>query len=128
VAYHANRTGEWEIYLTRFPDGRREWPVSTEGGTIAQWNPAGGEIFYIDSNGNLVSVRIDTSGDEPTVGDPEILFNGAPFGHDMTSGFHNGYYGVGPRGDRFVVVRFEGAESTPALTVVENWFSEFDEK
>ncbi len=126
VAYHANRTGRWEIYLTRFPDGRREWPVSTEGGILAHWNPEGGELFHVDLDGNVVSVSIGTSGEEPTVGDPEILFNGGPFGHDMTSGFHNGYLGVGPSGDEFVVVRYEGADSTPALTVVENWFAEFE--
>ena len=128
VAYHANRTGRWEIYLTRFPDGRREWPVSGEGGTIAHWNPKGGEIFYVDTSGNLVSVPVDTSGEQPVIGEASVLFNGAPFGHSFTSGFHNGYYGVDPSGDEFIVVGFEDAEGTTALTVVENWYSEFEEK
>jgi hypothetical protein len=128
VAFHANRSGRWEIYLTRFPGGLGEWTVSTNGGNVAYWNPQGGELFYADPDGNLMSVSIDTSGDTPRIGRPVVLFNATPFGHGLINGFHNSFYCPRPDGQAFALVRFEDGDELPTLTVVENWNSEFGQK
>jgi Tol biopolymer transport system component len=46
VAYSANETGRYEIYVKPFPSGNGRWQVSTDGGGEARWSPAGKEIIY----------------------------------------------------------------------------------
>ena len=64
-AYQSDETGHDEIYIQPFPaaDGKRIGPVSENGGTQVRWNPAGGELFYLGSDGRLMSVAITTSSD-----------------------------------------------------------------
>ena len=41
VAYMSDRTGPFEIYVSRFPDGDKTWgPISVEGGMHPKWNPS----------------------------------------------------------------------------------------
>jgi serine/threonine-protein kinase len=127
LAYHANRTGRWEIYMSLFPEGSPEWPVSANGGRLPRWSPDGDELFYVDFSGNLMSVQVDGNGDEPVMGEPVVLFNGEAFGHNLSATtLHNALYGVGPSGDRFIVVRYAQTSDLEAVTVVENWYAEFE--
>lgn len=59
----------------QFPDvsagGRRN--VSTHGGTEPAWSPRGGELFFRDASGNMVSVEVKTA-PSFSFGAPKVLF------------------------------------------------------
>jgi Tol biopolymer transport system component len=56
LAYDANDTGQFEIYVRPFPDvGRGHWQVSTGGGTRPLWSHSGQELFYLSPTGALMS-------------------------------------------------------------------------
>jgi serine/threonine-protein kinase len=58
VAYSANETGRYEIYVKPFPSGNGRWQVSTDGGGEARWSPTGKEIIYkFESRYTLVPVE-----------------------------------------------------------------------
>lgn len=46
VAYASNETGDWEVYVTSFPNAEGKWQVSPGGGTEPRWRGDGKELFY----------------------------------------------------------------------------------
>ena len=62
LAYHSNESGRNEVYVRPFPnvDGGR-WQISTGGGTRPLWARSGRELFYLDDNGLLTSVAVQTT-------------------------------------------------------------------
>ena len=60
LAYEANDSGRFEIYVRPFPDvtGGR-WQVSTGGGTRPLWARNGQELFYLAPAGALMRVGVE---------------------------------------------------------------------
>ena len=61
LVYQSNESGDIEIYVRPFPkvdDGR--WKISLDGGSKPMWSRDGSEIFYIDPEGWLVAVEVET--------------------------------------------------------------------
>jgi serine/threonine-protein kinase len=59
LAYEANDTGRFEIYIRPFPDTTRgRWPASTSGGTQPLWARNGRELFYLAPDGALMHVTV----------------------------------------------------------------------
>ncbi len=117
VAYALNELGDWEIYVTTFPDATGKWQVSRGGGTEPRWRGDGKEIFYLDPKGTLTAVGVAT--DEGfSSSSPTPLFQlhaRAPFAsNDLYS------YDVAPDGKRFLVNRYLKPDHVPPLTVVLN--------
>jgi hypothetical protein len=58
IAYDTNETGALEIYVQSFerPQDRRR--VSAHGGRLPQWSRDGRELYYVQPDGALVSVRV----------------------------------------------------------------------
>ena len=54
IAYTGIDTGRPEVYLTRFPDGRGRWQVSTGGGRMPRWASETGELFFVSGTGPSV--------------------------------------------------------------------------
>ncbi|HYA63131.1 MAG TPA: protein kinase, partial [Candidatus Sulfotelmatobacter sp.] len=84
VAYVSNRSGQFEVYVTSFPDKAATWQISTAGGSEVVWQRDGKEIAF-RSGSNMVGVPVTT---HPTfqAGSPSILFHvpydgvlGAPY-------------------------------------------------
>ena len=79
LAYEANDSGSFEIYVRPFPDvasGRRQ--VSTGGGRQPLWARNGQELFYLASTGTLMRVGVtqgaaDVDGDGAREGAREKL-------------------------------------------------------
>ncbi len=46
LAYVSNASGRDEIYVQPFPGPRRQWPISTDGGSQPRWSRSGRELFY----------------------------------------------------------------------------------
>jgi serine/threonine-protein kinase len=61
IAYQSNESGREEIYVRPFPDvDHGRWQVSTEGGTRPLWARSGRELFYLDREGLLTSVNVQS--------------------------------------------------------------------
>jgi serine/threonine-protein kinase len=125
LAYEANPAGELEIFVRPFPNvGERQWQVSSGGGRQPLWSRNGRELFYIESDGSLVTVPVQTR--EPTwnAGSPVRLLPGRPL-YALGSGFAPRMYDVSPDG-RFLMVRQgrDGTEPPPQIVVVQNWQEE----
>ena len=45
VAYVSDESGQEEVYLTSFPEGRGKWKVSSGGGAYPAWTGNGKELF-----------------------------------------------------------------------------------
>ena len=66
LAYEANDSGRFEIYVRPFPDvNSGRWQVSTAGGTRPLWARSGQELFYVSPTGALMRVGVDA---RPVVG------------------------------------------------------------
>ena len=74
VAYVSDRTGQFEVYVTTFPEKSGGWQVSTAGGSEVVWRRDGKELFY-RSGQDLVAVPVSL---DPTFhsGPPVVLFRG----------------------------------------------------
>ena len=75
ISYISNEAGKYELYLTRFPSGEGKWQLSKDGADwLLGWNDAGTELFYLDLEGNLGSVKV-AFGDQVVVDLPTMLFS-----------------------------------------------------
>ena len=121
IAYTSDESGRDEIYVRDFSSGSAQgswdaaskWLISKGGGTDPRWRADGKELFYVASDGKLMSVDISA---KPVfeAGDPRPLFQLPPgfIGGDVTAD-----------GRRFLIgVPLEQSASVP-FTVVLNWQS-----
>jgi Tol biopolymer transport system component len=125
LAYEADDSGAFEVYV-RPPqvDGGR-WQVSTSGGTRPVWARSGTELFYASSAGALMRVRVEPGSSWLASTPTTVVKEGyltAPGGN------YGRMYDVSPDGQRFLVVK-EGdraGEGAPSATivVVQNWLEE----
>ena len=76
LAYIANSSGPFEVYLQPFPGPGPRSQVSTKGGAQLRWRSDGRELFYIALDGKLMAVPIQAAADgrSVTVGTPIALF------------------------------------------------------
>jgi len=118
IAYASGENGIPQVFLTDYPLARRRWQVSTDSGASIDWNPRGGELFFMDGVGRLLSVAVNEQGPS---GKPHEVFA------ESTSRAHlNRSYSIAADGESFLVVRdVDRGPIRPRITVVENWFAEF---
>ena len=127
IAYEANDSGQFEIYVRPFPnvvDGR--WQVSTGGGTRPLWSRNGQELFFLAPTGALMRVGVER-GDTWAATAPVQLLEGRY--RTGTLQFILGRtYDVSPDGRRFLMIKAgSDADRTVAsasLVVVQNWAEE----
>jgi len=54
ISYASNDSGNWEVYVRRFPDNGQKVQVSQGGGRISFWSPKGHELFYRTDNQRIM--------------------------------------------------------------------------
>ena len=98
MAFQADESGRFEIYVAAFPTFTSKRQISSGGGLQPQWRGDGRELFYLRPDGSLMSVRVDAR-TEFTATRPAPLFptNISPFG-----GFTQPQYAVTADGQRFL--------------------------
>ncbi|MEO5568298.1 MAG: protein kinase, partial [Gemmatimonadaceae bacterium] len=62
VAFTSQESGRCEVYVTTFPDHRRTWPLSTDGGWVLSWSYDGREILVATLSGHIVGYPVSTDG------------------------------------------------------------------
>lgn len=119
LAYVSNETGSFQIFVRPFPAvPQGKWQISTKGGHFPRWKGDSREVYYLDSDRQLVAVSIKT---EPgfEVGESTRLFM-TPFVFPANAQV-NIPYDVTADGQRFLLSAPFNPAETP-LTVVTNWF------
>jgi eukaryotic-like serine/threonine-protein kinase len=116
IAYKADDTGRYEVYVERFPDLGDRRLLSTGGGRSPLWSHDGRELFYRGANDEGMSVPI-TAGASFKSGTPTVVLKGRYVGGNARS------YDVTPDGRRFLMIKEEGVGSAPPpqLIHVEHW-------
>lgn len=121
LAYDADDTGDGEIYVQPFsPDGKSASDrkrISTTGGRMPVWSRDGSELFFIATDGQLMSAAIKKGGDVFEFAAPKPLFKTRMLGH--FGSFHE--FDVSPDGQRFLIGTLVGDSKAPPPTVIINW-------
>jgi Tol biopolymer transport system component len=124
LAYTANETGKYEVYVVPFPNtGAAKWAVSTRGGSEPQWAHRGRELFFRDGAGNLVATEVAATPNFAT-GRTTILFPATQFLSNQIAT----QYAVAADDRRFLMIRSVSATALDKLIMVENWFEELKAK
>ena len=119
VAYQSNESGRGEVYVQPFEGLGRKWQISTAGGREPEWNPRGGELYYLSPELSLMRVDVNT-GAAFEAGIPEPLFT-ANLRPLRTI---NNRYSISRDGQRILLLGSLSEDSTPPTTVVLNWTQE----
>jgi serine/threonine-protein kinase len=122
LAYESNESNQYQIYVGPFPAvDRGRWQVSTSGGRSPLWAPNGRELFYLDANGFLTHVPVETSGTFG-YGKPARLLYASYYTLNIPT------YDVSRDGQKFLMIKNadagEQAVASPGIIVVENWFED----
>ena len=115
MAYTADESGRYEVYIQSFPKGGSKRQISTGGGIGPHWRGDGKELFYHASDGKLMAVAVN-AGASFEAGAPVALFGFRAAGNLITP-----YYAVTGDGQRFLLSTIVETESAAPLTVVVNW-------
>jgi len=125
LAYVSNESGQWEVYLTRYPSCEGRWQVSTAGGQCPRWNSRGDRMFFTQAD-DIMEVEVGGTA-APVLGTPKRLFTRPTLGP--------GNFGLYPHldvtgdGSRFLIVGPAGQQGpAQGVTVVQNWAAEFAKK
>lgn len=124
LAYEANDSGRFEIYVRPFPEvngGLSQ--VSTHGGTRPIWTRRGQELVYVSPDGALMGVQM-TPGPSWAATTPTLLVKE---GYLTNLNWWGRSYDISPDGQRFLMIK-EGGAAGPAapasIIVVQQWVEE----
>ena len=114
VAYVSNESGAYEVYVQSFPVPGQKFRISTEGGIDPRWRADGRELYFIASDGRLMSSEVDTKeGFRASV--PKPLLHIAAAGNDIRRN-----YWPAPDGRSFLALE-ESTDSAAQVNVIINW-------
>ena len=124
LAYEANDSGRFEVYVRPFPDVNGGfWQVSTNGGTRPVWTRSGQELVYVSATGALMGVVV-APGPSWAAATPTLLVKE---GYFTIPTWWGRSYDVSRDGHRFLMIKEGGADgiAAPASIVVgQNWIEE----
>ncbi len=123
VAYSSNETGNWEVYVSAFPNPTSKWQVSRGGGEEPRWRRDGKELFYLSSDGKMSAVPVKV-GNSFEAGPPDTLFQTHPRQPVSAMDFFS--YDVTADGQRFLINTKVDEPSAPPLSIVLNWASDLE--
>ena len=117
VTYQSRESGRSEIYVRPASGADRKWQVSTEGGAVPVWSPAGEEIFYLCGS-KFMAAPVGGTAEEFSSGTPRVLFEN----HEINS------FDVSRDGRKFLVAEDPNPGAPPSLDLTVNWFAEVRRK
>jgi hypothetical protein len=121
LAYVSDETGNFEIYVQSFSaDGKLgadKKLISTTGGMFPVWRGDGSELFFIASDGQMMSTAVKKDGSEFDFATPQPLFKTRTL--STITAFHE--YDVSQDGQRFVIGTLIGEAKAAPPTVIMNW-------
>jgi len=129
LAYQANDSGQFEIYVRPFPNvGEARSLVSTGGGIKPAWSHDGRELFYFSADGALMAVPVNARSTW-YAGKPEKVFDRGYVG-EGEGGARS--FDVSADGKRFLMIRedpsLDSGIEIGSLVIVLNWATELRSK
>ncbi len=107
IAYRANETGTWEVYVRPFPGGRGgKWQISNGGGLYGFWSNNGRELFYETADSRIMVMDYTVDGDSFVPGKPRVWSEKQIFNPG------NSNLALAPDGKRFAVFPLPEAAGT----------------
>jgi serine/threonine-protein kinase len=119
IAYQADESGGYQIYVRPFPGPGGVVQVSVDGGTGPLWSRSGRTLYYRREN-DVVAVSVNPGG-ALSIGDRRIALTG-----EFLSDVSHQNYDVAPDGTKLLMLQRAG-EETRAVIVL-NWDRELDAK
>ena len=118
LAYSTDRSGQYEVWVARFPSGEDALKVSVLGGNHPQWRRDGRELYYVAPDHRLMSVPMNLSGARAVSSPPDALF---PL-ENVVGLFDNPNppYAVTGDGQRFLIGVLANTPQPP-IHIVVNW-------
>src|SRR5579871_5776322 len=116
VAYVSDESGQFEVYLTSFPEGKGKWKVSSGGGAYPAWTADGKELFYVSIAEDFSVCSLARKGSEIEVGAPQPLFHASTPGVGIP-------FDVSSDG-KYLLVNHSQEEAQVPLQLVTNWPAE----
>jgi Tol biopolymer transport system component len=121
LAYMSDESGSYEVYVQPFTAegklGAERKRISTNGGIIPNWGSDSKELFYVDGDGQMIAVPVNTTSGEFQIGAPKKLFETRMFADADV--FHE--FAVSHDGQRFLVGTLLGDTKSPRPIVILNW-------
>ena len=112
IAYQFDNAGQPEVRVVAFPEVGRPQTVSSQGGAVPRWSPAGDELFFWD-NQTLMSSKVllgESFSREPA----QPLF--------LMPDIQEGSYVVARDGNEFLIALKNPDWPANEIIVIENWF------
>ncbi len=127
IAYTSDRTGQFEIYVERYPQLGQQQKISTGGGMRPLWSRDGQELFFSNYKRQMLVVPVQL-GTTLVFGRQQELFEFA-----MVALPGSRPYDIAPDGRRFMIIGsgegdVSGGEATQQIVFVQNWFEELKSK
>jgi len=127
IAYASNEEGNWEVFVSPFPNAENKWQVSHGGGVEPRWRRDGKELFFLTPDGKMMAAPVKppaTASASFEAGLPVTLFQAYP--RQPFSAFDYLSYDVSADGQRFLVNTKVDDHSSAPFTVILNWASEME--
>ena len=115
VAYYSDESGRDEVYVQTFPASASKWTVSTAGGLNPVWRADGKELFYVQTDGKMMSVDVKL-GSTFEAGIPKPLFDVSAARSQAANDFN-----VSADGQRFLFLSGLTEKGMSPLAVIVNW-------
>ncbi|PWT90620.1 MAG: hypothetical protein C5B54_06815 [Acidobacteria bacterium] len=128
IAYCSDESGQPEIYVQSFlKKTEGKWQVSVNGGTTPKWRKDGEELFYLTSDGKVMSVEVK-SGASFTFGAPKMLFRTPPLVAVPWASAFSDEYEPSPDGQKFLIRTPLSNSEFRSITVIFNWSALLEKK
>ena len=103
IAYTANDTGTWEIYVQPFPGPGQRVQVTNGGGNVVVWSPKQSELYFASgSQGRLMAAAFTTK-EGVFIPEKPRPWSEATFAPTAPYAVYGPSFDIHPAGDRFVV-------------------------
>jgi hypothetical protein len=117
LAYAADESGKWEVYVQAFPGGGGKRQISGGGGTMPVWSADGRQLYYVVPNGALMAVALH-AGRTFLADTPRPLFTPGLW---LVTGVTRRQYDVS-RDGRFLINKlYDDPQAAAHVTLVQNW-------
>jgi len=115
LAYASDETGAYEVYVQRFPTAEQHHRISSNGGSEPQWRGDGRELFYLSTDGKLMSVDLGNGEMFDSI-EPRPLFQAR-----VGSTIARNHYVAARDGSRFLINTLPEPTTPGPITVALNW-------
>ena len=115
LTYTSSESGQFEVFIRRFPLTDEKWQISSAGGLQPIWGRNGKEIFYVDLDRRMMVVPV-SAGTTLSAGTPQPLFQTSLRINNISS-----QYAVSADGQRFLMVVPMRDVESDIFQVLLNW-------